>query len=845
MFAHHPRAAFLITSFLSLFLVCCSGGNGGGGGGAGNGGIVTPSIQTLSVPSGPVGASITITGGNFGTTQGGSTVTFNGTPVITVESWSTMNITVLVPTGATTGNVVVTIPEVTNQGMQEQVASNGMMFTVTPGIAPSITSLNPTSGPAGTTVTITGTNFGPNLSTNIILFNESGNPAPVASWSATSIVIRVPAGATTGDLTVAITVGTSFVTSNGILFTVTPTPPAPSISSLSPTSGPVGTPVTITGANFGATQGNTSTVAFNGIAATVSSWSATSIVVTVPSTATTGKVIATVGGMGSNGVVFTVTIGSTCPLPTLGNESKFNGTYAGIANGWFDPVSGVQGPYEAAAAWDANGSGSILAGESDAGVVAAGTGVTQTAPKNMTFTGCYNLGTDLRGLMVWNISGGGTAIFAIGVSANGTSGRLIEFDDSNPSANPGTRSAGYFQMEDPVTATNAPVAFNFLGYSPNSVDSDYLRSATIGVIGNIVFGGAAANGTADVAFTNSGSAVQSNIDNQSFTATFTSYDSLGRGSATISFANFTGLCGAPPCPLTQHFAYYLGNSGRLFLESTDVPDNGGHSLSNGEAIPQSSSTFNSASLSRAVFQVTGADLTSIHAYTDTAAGLILNNSGAVTVYLDENRGGCCVATGTNAITSGSISIAANGMGSITFGPSAAYGNANAPFSVVMYGPNAGFILEGTQALEPNINITSILLGDFAPQTVPTGGFVDGSFSGFSIFGTNRPALTSATDVIGSLSTAAPQTSPASFSGLSGSASGPGCSTGCLAANQTVSATYAVDANGRFPITLTSSGGIGSSAIGWLRDDDAGLADKAAVILSIDIPGPGTVLKAIP
>jgi hypothetical protein len=80
----------------------------------------------------------------------------------------------------------------------------------------------------------------------------------------------------------------------------------PSITSLTPNSGPVGTSVTIAGTNFGATQG-TSTVTFSGTAATPTSWSASSIVVPVPAGATTGNVIVTVGGVASNGVVFTVT----------------------------------------------------------------------------------------------------------------------------------------------------------------------------------------------------------------------------------------------------------------------------------------------------------------------------------------------------------------------------------------------------------------------------------------------------------------------------------------------------------------------------------------------------------
>src|SRR5260370_38533461 len=85
------------------------------------------------------------------------------------------------------------------------------------------------------------------------------------------------------------------------------TPPAPSIARLNPVSGVVGTAVTISGANFGATQG-TSTVTFNGIAATVTSWSSTSIVAPVPVGATTGNVVVTVGGVASNGVSFMVTI---------------------------------------------------------------------------------------------------------------------------------------------------------------------------------------------------------------------------------------------------------------------------------------------------------------------------------------------------------------------------------------------------------------------------------------------------------------------------------------------------------------------------------------------------------
>jgi YD repeat-containing protein len=88
-----------------------------------------------------------------------------------------------------------------------------------------------------------------------------------------------------------------------------PTPP-PSISSLSPNAGLVGTAVTINGANFGATQG-TSTVTFNGLTATPGSWNNTSIVVPVPTGTTTGPVVVTARGSASNGSTFTLLTAGT------------------------------------------------------------------------------------------------------------------------------------------------------------------------------------------------------------------------------------------------------------------------------------------------------------------------------------------------------------------------------------------------------------------------------------------------------------------------------------------------------------------------------------------------------
>ena len=253
------------------------------GGQASNGVAFTvkPSISGLNPSGGPVETSVEITGTSFGDSQGTSTVTFNGTAVAAYTSWSDTSITVEVPAGGATGPVVVTV---------DGQASNGVTFTVTPAIS----ALNPTSGPEGTTVEITGTSFGPTQGTGTVTFN--GTAATPTSWSDTSITVAVPAGATTGN--VVVTVGGQ--ASNGVAFTV-----KPSISGLNPDSGPVGASVEISGTNFGDSQ-RTSTVTFNGVTATASSWDDTSIAVTVPAGATTGNVVVTVDGQASNGVAFTV-----------------------------------------------------------------------------------------------------------------------------------------------------------------------------------------------------------------------------------------------------------------------------------------------------------------------------------------------------------------------------------------------------------------------------------------------------------------------------------------------------------------------------------------------------------
>ena len=72
---------------------------------------------------------------------------------------------------------------------------------------PVIESVSPTAGAAGTTVTITGSNFSSAAANNLVNFN--GTNATVSSASTTALVTVVPSGATSGRLTVATPSGTS------------------------------------------------------------------------------------------------------------------------------------------------------------------------------------------------------------------------------------------------------------------------------------------------------------------------------------------------------------------------------------------------------------------------------------------------------------------------------------------------------------------------------------------------------------------------------------------------------------------------------------------------------------
>ncbi|MEO1053300.1 MAG: IPT/TIG domain-containing protein [Bacteroidota bacterium] len=253
---------------------------------------VPPSIQSISPTAGPIGTVVTIQGDNFGAEAADIEVTFNGAAA-TINSINNTQIQAVVPNNATTGNVVV-------RSLLTGLSANGPTFTVQ--VPPSIQSIAPTAGPVGTVVTISGSNFGTEASEIEVTFN--GEAATINSINNTEIQAVVPNSATTGIVAVRSLV--TGLSANGPTFTVQV---PPSIQSISPTAGPVGTVVTIAGNNFGTVAAQVE-VTFNGETATINSINNTQIRAVVPNNASTGAVAmrSTVTGLTATGPIFTVQI---------------------------------------------------------------------------------------------------------------------------------------------------------------------------------------------------------------------------------------------------------------------------------------------------------------------------------------------------------------------------------------------------------------------------------------------------------------------------------------------------------------------------------------------------------
>jgi hypothetical protein len=219
----------------------------------------TPTITSFTPRGGGTGTSVVITGTGFG---GASAVKFDGTDASSFTVDSDTQITATTAAGTNTGPVSVT-------------GTGGTGTSSTPFYGPpSISSLSPTSGGEHSTVTVTGTNL-----TGASSVKLSGHTASFSVVSPTQITFVAPTGATTG--TVQVTTPGGIATSGS--FTVLG---PPTITSFTPGSGPVGTPVTITGTNLGDVVG----VSIGTTITVPTSVSPTQVVFSIPPGAATGAI---------------------------------------------------------------------------------------------------------------------------------------------------------------------------------------------------------------------------------------------------------------------------------------------------------------------------------------------------------------------------------------------------------------------------------------------------------------------------------------------------------------------------------------------------------------------------
>ena len=166
----------------------------------------------------------------------------------------------------------------------------GTVFRLSVGLGPFVET-RPTSGKVGAKVIILGSNL---TDATSVTFN--GQAAIFTVVSSTEITTTVPSDATTGKVRVKTPSRTLI---SNVNFRVTPT-----ILGFSPTSGPIGTTVVITGESFI----RACTVTFGGVKATrftVDSY--TQITATVPTGAKTGKIeVTTAGGTATSAETFRV-----------------------------------------------------------------------------------------------------------------------------------------------------------------------------------------------------------------------------------------------------------------------------------------------------------------------------------------------------------------------------------------------------------------------------------------------------------------------------------------------------------------------------------------------------------
>jgi phage tail sheath protein FI len=269
-----------------------------------------PSVTSLTPAEAPAGSptfSLTIKGSDF---VQGSAVTWtdssNHATALSSTFISDALLTATVPNNlvASAGTATVTVTNTPGGTSNTPATETFTIGSASP--TPTLSSLSPASasiGLAGFTLTVTGTNF---IAASVVEWGATAFKTQFVS--PTQLTAQVPTGtlATPGTVQVTVQNGGAAGASGAQTFTINANNLQPTVTGLSPPSGPAsgaGFTLTATGTNFTAS----SVVYWNGVALPTTFVSDTALTANVPASDLTsaGPVSVTVSNPGSTGMVFT------------------------------------------------------------------------------------------------------------------------------------------------------------------------------------------------------------------------------------------------------------------------------------------------------------------------------------------------------------------------------------------------------------------------------------------------------------------------------------------------------------------------------------------------------------
>jgi hypothetical protein len=388
---------------------------------------------TLNPVTGLIGTTVTATGQGFAASST-IAVTFAGSGLTTAptsvqsDTFGSFTCTFAVPTSTGGAKTVAA----TDASAHTATAT----FTVT---APTLT-LNPTTGPVSTSVTMTGSNFVPNSAVTVTFGGNTLTTNPVsitASGTGTfSATFNVPASSTGGK---AVTATDAATNSGSATFTVT----TPSIA-LSPNNGPVTTSVTVSGSNF--VPSSALTVTYDGV--------------------TVGASTSTASGALPTGVTFPVpssTFGSHTVTVTDSSGNNAGALFSVTASISLSPVNGVVGTSVTVTGRGFAGSSTITLSFNSVGVTTSPTPV--QADTFGTFSCSFTVPSSTTGAKTVQASDGthpATATFTV------NPGPLDHFTVTSGGGSIGAQTV-YTPFSITVTAYDAN----------NNVKTDYAGPATL------------------------------------------------------------------------------------------------------------------------------------------------------------------------------------------------------------------------------------------------------------------------------------------------------------------------------------------------------------------------------